>query len=79
MTREEIRAFVSTLEREHRKMGMANRYIVHKQGARLVDLGIEPEEAARLVAVGGFTSEEFTKMREKIRYHRSKLRRRRRP
>lgn len=78
MTREEIRAVISDLQREHRKMGMANRYIQHGQASRVGDIGIEPSEVDRIVAAGGYTSDEFTKMRDKIKYHRKKLRRRRR-
>jgi hypothetical protein len=64
------------LERQHRTMILVNRYLKAGKRDRLADLGISRTEADRLVKAGGYSSIELERMRDTIRYYRTKSRRR---
>lgn len=69
-------AKVQELEAEHRRMILANRYLKAGKPDRLADIGFNLVEARRLQDAGGYSSEELTRMRDTIRYYRTKSRRR---
>lgn len=63
------------LETEHRIMVLANRYLKARQPERLVELGIAPAELRRVKQSGGYSSADLVRMRDTIRYYRTKSRR----
>lgn len=68
-------AKLKELERRHRQMRLANRYLAAKKISVLPELGLSRSEIARLIKAGGYSPEELTKIRDTIRYYRTKSRR----
>lgn len=69
-------AKLEQLEREHRMMRLANRYLVAGKPEMLREIGLPQAEAQRVIRAGGYTGADLTKIRDTIRYYRTKSRRR---
>lgn len=76
MGKRETVAKLQQLEVQHRNMMLANRYIKTGKIERLLDLGIPLATAQRLAQAGGYPSADLTRMRDTIRYYRTKSKRR---
>lgn len=72
-------ARVHELEATRHLMHMVNRYLAAGQPKRIQELGLTRAETRRLIAAGGYSSQEMTRIREAIRYHKRKHRGRVRP
>lgn len=57
-------------------MRLANRYLVAGKPAMLREIGLTRAEAERVIKAGGYTAAELTRIRDTIRYYRTKSRRR---
>lgn len=64
------------LERRHRAMILANRYLAAGQPERLPELGLPATEIPYLKKMGKYSSADLATMRDMIRYYRTKSRRR---
>lgn len=69
------KAHLQALERERRRMTLANRYLAAGKKAMLEELGYDALEIRRLELAGGFTATQFARMRETIHYYKVKSKR----